>query len=328
VARHVGLREVALEHLPLAQVIVDPGGTVVVINKAARALLSLTDHDLGRPLQDLQLSYRPVELRSLIEEATADRRPVQRRAVERVTKVGETEYLDVRITPLADEVNTPLGVIITFEDVTEYKRLRDDVERSHQALETTSEELQSTNEELETANEELQSTVEELETTNEELQSANEELETMNEELESTNEELQTINEELRDRSEAFDSVNSFLNTILGSLRVAVVVINRDYSVQTWNRRAEDLWGLRSDEVEGQPLFDLDFGLPVGEIRAAVRACLIGKADYHEVVTSAMTRRGRTIDCRVICTPLLDGHDRQGVVILMEEGSESVAQLG
>jgi two-component system CheB/CheR fusion protein len=237
-----------------------------------------------------------------------------------VTKGGEKRHLDVRVTPLVEDASGLVGISVIFEDVSRYKRLQDEVERSHQDLETASEELQSTNEELETANEELQSTVEELETTNEELQSANEELETMNEELESTNEELQTINGELRQRTDAFDRVNSFLVTILGSVRVGVVVIDRDCAVQTWNRRAEDLWGLRSDEVEGQPLFDLDIGLPVNELKSAVQSCLVGEDEYRETTTSAMNRRGRRIQCRVICTPLIDGAERQGVVLLMEEG--------
>jgi two-component system CheB/CheR fusion protein len=320
VARLLRLREAALERLHVPAVLIDRGGTVVLINEAARSQLGLSNRDLGQPLQDLELSYRPVELRSLIDEATQTRQPVVVPNIERVTKGGEKRHLDVRVTPLVEDASGLVGISVIFEDVSRYKRLQDEVERSHQDLETASEELQSTNEELETANEELQSTVEELETTNEELQSANEELETMNEELESTNEELQTINGELRQRTDAFDRVNSFLVTILGSVRVGVVVIDRDCAVQTWNRRAEDLWGLRSDEVEGQPLFDLDIGLPVNELKSAVQSCLVGEDEYRETTTSAMNRRGRRIQCRVICTPLIDGAERQGVVLLMEEG--------
>ncbi len=121
--------------------------------------------------------------------------------------------------PLLDPAGSLLGAAITFLDVTDNKRLKDNLQQSHRELETAYEELQSTNEELETTNEELQSTVEELETTNEELQSTNEELETMNEELQSTNEELETVNEELRQRGVELNQVNVFLESILGSLR-------------------------------------------------------------------------------------------------------------
>ena len=36
------------------------------INNAARALFGIKAADVGKPLQDLELSYRPVDLRSLI----------------------------------------------------------------------------------------------------------------------------------------------------------------------------------------------------------------------------------------------------------------------
>jgi two-component system CheB/CheR fusion protein len=133
-------------------------------------------------------------------------------------------------------------------------------------LETAHEKLQSANEELETTNEELQSTNEELETTNEELQSTNEELETMNEELQSTNEELQTINIELRERSEELIRANAFLNSILTGLRVGVVVVDRQLKVLEWNRRMEDMWGLRTNEVLGRSILDLDIGLQIAPV--------------------------------------------------------------
>ena len=163
------------------------------------------------------------------------------------------------------------------------QRIADEHERATRELETAYEELQSTNEELETTNEELQSTVEELETTNEELQSTNEELETMNEELQSTNEELETVNEELRRRSEELKRLNAFLESILASLRGGVVVVDPDFLILSWNRQAEDLWGLRSDEVRGRNLLNLDIGLPVERLKPALRACLAGEASYQEI---------------------------------------------
>src|SRR5262249_3343444 len=141
---------------------------------------------------------------------------------------------------MLDMIATPLdglgGVIMAFNDVSRYQHLREDLERSRRELETAYEELQSTVEELETTNEELQSTNEELETTNEELHSTNEELETMNEELQSTNEELETINSELRDRSAEVIELNQFLQSILGSMQSAVVVLGMEMDIRAWNR--------------------------------------------------------------------------------------------
>jgi two-component system CheB/CheR fusion protein len=212
-----------------------------------------------------------------------------------------------------------LGATITFHDVTRYHRLQDELEQSNRDLEAAYEELQSTNEELETTNEELQSTIEELETTNEELQSSNEELETTNEELQSTNEELHTLNEQLGHRGGELDQANLHLQGILTGLRLGVVVLGRDLSVQLWNRWAEDLWGLRREEVTGRSFLSLDIGLPVSELARTIHRCLDGAADHEEVSVPARNRRGQSVQCRVILTQLAVGETVQGVILVMEE---------
>src|SRR5262245_24541320 len=315
------LRELAMHESPLARIVVDANGNVVLVNQKARLLFSLGPKDVGRPLQDLEISYRPTELRSLIEQAYTERRTVTRANVERRFPDGDTHHLEVVAQPLMDDTQA-LGVAITFIDVTRSQKLQEELQRSREEIQTANEELQSSNEELETTNEELQSSNEELETTNEELQSTNEELETMNEELQSTNEELQTVNEELRQRTDELNQANAFLESVLASMRGAAVVVNRDLNILVWNERAHDLWGLRPEEVQGKSVLNLDIGLPVGELRAPIRACLQDGADYKEVVLDATNRRGKPVRCRVICTPLLSpGKRREGVIMMMDEVS-------
>src|SRR5262245_52480061 len=176
------LQVLSLENDPVARAVVPADGILSFANTRARALFRLTPHDIGKRLQDLEMSYRPIELRSLIQDATTQRRAVSRRDIGWPTESGEQRVFDLEVTPLADASGETLGVQISFNDVSRYRRLQEELERSKNELETAYEELQSSNEELETTNEELQSTNEELETTNEELQSTNEELETMNEE--------------------------------------------------------------------------------------------------------------------------------------------------
>ena len=195
----------------------------------------------------------------------ADHRRVAEQGRRTVTR------LEIQVSPLVDGAGEVLGAAVAFHDVTDARRLQDELEQANRQLETAYEELQSTNEELETTNEELQSTVEELETTNEELQSTNEELETMNEELQSTNDELQTINDELQDRTGELDAANAFLETILTSLRAGVVVLNPELQVRVWNRQAEELWGLRPEEAVGQHFLNLDIGLPTDRLRPLIR---------------------------------------------------------
>ena len=314
------LSELAVHESPTARIVIDAEGALAIANQKARLLFSISAKDVGRPIQDLEISYRPVELRGMIEQAYAERRAVTRSDVERRFNDGQMQYLDVIVQPLHDDAQKTLGVAVSFVDVTRTHRLQQDLQRSREEVQSANEELQASNEELETTNEELQSSNEELETTNEELQSTNEELETMNEELQSTNEELQTVNEELRQRTDALNQSNAFLESVLTSLRGAAVVVNQNLDVLIWNQRAEDLWGLRHDEVLGRSLLNLDIGLPVAQLRDVVRPCLAGDESHREVVLEAVNRRGKNIRCRVACTPLLSAtQKREGAILLMEE---------
>jgi two-component system CheB/CheR fusion protein len=324
-AQQLRLRDAALDADPAARVLMDPEGAVIFANTAARRLFGLAAADVGRPLQDLTLSYRPVELRAPIERAYAERQAVKLGAVEHPGPDGELLTLDVCVVPLFGERRI-LGVSVTFSDVTAYQRLQTDLQEANQALETAFEELQSTNEELETTNEELQSTIEELETTNEELQSTNEELETMNEELQSTNEELETLNDELHLRTAELNAANAYVGSILGSLRMAVAVLDRASDVRTWNAQAEEMWGLRADEVEGQAFQNLDIGLPVERLKPPIRACIEERSAAEELVLNAVNRRGRSLRCRVTCAPLVTAErEVLGAVVLMEEWREGAA---
>jgi two-component system CheB/CheR fusion protein len=314
------LRDLALEESPVPRIVVDANNALAVASARARVLFSLSPKDIGRPLQDLEISYRPTDLRSLIEQAFAERRAVTQTSVERRFPSGDTQYFDVLVTPLYDDGQRPVGAAISFLDVTRNTHLQEELRRSQEEIQTTNEELQSSNEELETTNEELQSSNEELETTNEELQSTNEELETMNEELQSTNEELQTVNEELRTRSEELNHLNAFFESVLASLSAGAIVVNQDMNVLMWNHRAHDLWGLRTDEAQGKSLLNLDIGLPVHQLRTPVRACLAGESERGEVTLDAVNRRGKKIKCRVTCSPLVTASKkREGVILLMEE---------
>jgi len=317
------LYEESLASSPLAQVIIDSDGRLALSNYRADEMFSLTRNEIGRPFQDLELSYRPAELRSAVQQATGERRAIWVREVE-WSRPDSKQWLDIQIVPLHDRDGTAVGTSIYFSDVTDFRQLQRELEYAHRQLETAYEELQSTNEELETTNEELQSTVEELETTNEELQSTNEELETMNEELQSMNDELQSSNDELRERTTQIGDLNDFMRSILGSLEAGVVVVDQELKVQVWNQRMEELWGVRNDEAIGQFLLNLDIGLPIEDLRPTLRQVLTEDGSDQLVqpvqLVRAVNRRGRTIDVQVTISPLHSGTDTKtaGAIILMD----------
>ncbi len=221
--------------------------------------------------------------------------------------------------PLDSDGDHGAAVALFFNDVTRYQRMTGELQDAHRQVEAAYEELQSTVEELETTNEELQSTVEELETTNEELQSTVEELETTNEELQSTNDELQTMNEELRQRTEQLDEANLFMESVMGSLRTAVVVVDTDLVVRAWNGRADDLWGLRAEEAVGRHLLNLDLNVSIEQLRPLIRAAVAGKGSEQPVRLGAINRRGRPVDLAVSASPLtLRENEPTGAIVLMD----------
>jgi two-component system CheB/CheR fusion protein len=145
-------------------------------------------------------------------------------------------------------------------------------------------------------------------------------METINEELQSTNEELETLNDELRRRSDELHQVNHLTETIFANLPSAVVVLDRDQLVKVWSQRAEDLWGLRSDEALGQHFMNLDIGLPTEQLKQPIRACLSGDATSQTALVTATNRRGKSIPCKVTCLPLRSTLDIiSGIIVVMEE---------
>ena len=293
VSRKRQLRDLALDSAPFAAIGIDAEGIVALVNSQMRTLFGMSSRDIGRPFHDLEISYRPVELRSLIERAHAEHRVIRLNSVERRLGGDDTQYLDIHIHPLLGGDGLSAGVMLIFVDATLNTRLQLEVKRNREELDTAHEELQSTNEELETTNEELQ----------------------------SGNEELETMNEEMRLRTAELDEARIFLEGVLSSVAAGVVVLDAELLVRSWNSGAEELWGLRADEVRNQPFFNLDFGLPVASLRDIVQQCLTSGRRAGPVQVAAINRIGRSITCMVTCSPLKDKNDGNGdgAVLLMEE---------
>ena len=286
------VRQEATLAAPAAQLALDAGGRLAMVNHQAERLFRLHQRDIGRPFQDLEVSYRPVELRAAVAEAAEARRPVWLRGIERHEPGQESSVLDVQVVPLHREDGALLGTSVVFEDVTRYRRLQTELEYANRQLETAYEELQSTNEELETMNEELQS---------------------MNDELHATNEELRVSTEEV-------GALNRFMFGVMSSFRAGVVVVDSHLRVLVWNAAAEDLWGLRQEEVQGQYVLNLDIGLPISGLHPLLRRQVSGQAATHETLeVDAVNRRGRPVRVRITVSAFShESGERGGAVVLMD----------
>lgn len=89
--------------------------------------------------------------------------------------------------------------------------------------------------------------------------------------------------------------------------------------VQMWNGQAEELFGLRLDEVRNRALLELDVGLPLAELAEPLRAVLRGSTERVVVAVAATNRRGRAFRSRVTILPLdADAESTYGAVLLIE----------
>lgn len=303
-----------------ALLVVDDNGLVALANTPARQLLGVGEADLGRPFQDLPISYRPMELRGPIEDVFRLRRGIRLEDQEYRLSQSEVMRLTIDVRPLTRADGTVHAVLLVFTDYTRMNTLQRELEAAQENLENSIEELQSSNEELETTNEELQSTNEEMETTNEELQSTNEELETLNEEARSTNEEMEAVNEELRMHADKASIYQLYLESVLRAINGGIIVVDERQEVQGWNRWSENTWGLRTEEVMGVKLDALEIGLPVHQLHDAITAVQAKRDIDVGRLIEGVDRRGRRIVCRVRISALLDeGESSRGVVLVFQD---------
>jgi two-component system CheB/CheR fusion protein len=323
----VALLESVLNEAGTALLVIDDAGAVSLANLAARLLLGIGEPDIGRPFQDLPISYRPIELRGPIDEAFRSRRYVRLEDQEYRLTQTEVMRLSIDIRPLQRPDGSVHAILLAFHDQTRMHSLQRELEAAQENLEQSIEELQSANEELETTNEELQSTNEELETTNEELQSTNEELETLNEEARSSNEEMESVNEELRIQAEQASGYRLHLESVLRAMNGGIVVIDERHCIQSWNRWSENTWGLRAEEVRGTGFEQLDIGLPVHLLRECLAAVQARKEEQTERVLEGVDRRGRRILCRIRVSGLVDEEGGlHGLVMVFQDITEERAK--
>ena len=70
-------------------------------------------------------------------------------------------------------------------------------------------------------------------------------------------------------QSREIDEHRRFTDLIIDSLPVGLYVVDRDYRIQTWNRKRETgTQGLRRDDVVGRPVFEVLTRQPAAQLRA------------------------------------------------------------
>ena len=146
------------------------------------------------------------------------------------------------------------------------------------------------------------------------------ELRADNTELQRDNSELRSIADELRTRTDELNVVAIFLQSVLTSLRGAVVVADNNDAVRVWNAEAERLWGIPRRVAMQSRLADLDLGCPPEQIRPSIEAGLRGESVTDSALTLSLPSHDAPATYTVSVTPLLGpGSTVHGVTLLFVE---------
>ncbi len=103
--REMRIRDAALEMSPEAQLVVDAAGYLAVANHRARLLFDLKPDDIGRPFQDLEVSYNE-ELQSTVEELETTNEELQSTNEELETMNEEMQSTNEELQTINDELGT------------------------------------------------------------------------------------------------------------------------------------------------------------------------------------------------------------------------------
>jgi two-component system CheB/CheR fusion protein len=315
-------------------IVTDPEGTVRMWNRAASRLWGHKEADVtGKKLSALNLPGLSQDL--LVEQSARVRSGRSEREFTDATLAGPGEepiHLRGQVVPLRGPGGELTGLVYAAHDISaqyglerNLHKVTEELEAANLRLQSSNEELRASNEELETTNEELQSANEELQTTNEELQSTNEELETTNEELQSTNSELDATNRELAHRTEEMDALAFCQRTIIRTLSVAVLVLDAQGRITTWNLAAERLLGLTEREALGQVLWTLRIPALTRSLLQKLRKHLSGSLSMRQEGVGYQLPHGGRGQATVVATPLVTNAQVLGAVILFEDTTRLAA---
>jgi two-component system, chemotaxis family, CheB/CheR fusion protein len=112
---------------------------------AAIVAINLVGADIGRPLGHITHNLDCVEFLDILREVLDSQKPI-----EREVNLGKTEEcLLMRVNPYLQEDRRLDGVVLTFVDVNEVKKVQRELKATYQALEASERELRRVNEDLE-----------------------------------------------------------------------------------------------------------------------------------------------------------------------------------
>jgi len=175
-------------------------------------------------------------------------------------------------------------------------------------------ELARTKEYMQSIVDDKATTLEELRAANEEAQAGNEELETAQEELESANEELNTLNENLKTSNAELSQVNRDLTNLLESISIPLVMVGRDLRIRRFTRAMEPMLNLIPSDV-GRSITDLQPQIELPDLRRLLLDAMEGGDRKPRDIRDS---HGRWFSLRILPSVGPDGKIDGAVMMLID----------
>ncbi|MFQ4141195.1 CheR family methyltransferase [Chlorogloeopsis sp. ULAP02] len=150
---YIRIWQAAFETSPLAQLVVDRSGSLLLVNERAYGLFRLQNNHIGAPVRDLEIG-QVINSLTVMRRLNRDHHPFSLKNIEWVTD-NATTHLDIHITPISDSSGKLIGANLTFIDVTQYIYLKDEFESLNSTLTSLTQELHITRKVLNSTTQEL-----------------------------------------------------------------------------------------------------------------------------------------------------------------------------
>jgi PAS domain S-box-containing protein len=121
----------------------------------------------------------------------------------------------------------------------------------------------------------------------------------------------------LRKQSEALHEQRNFLDLVIDSSPLGIVVIGRDHKIKKWNLACEQTFGWSSDEVMNKEL-----PFVTRENQNASNDFIdqvISSRNRNEMNVQRTRRDGTPVDIRVYAMPLQEGEEVSGLIAIIED---------
>jgi PAS domain S-box-containing protein len=303
--------EAAIEAGASPQLLFDRRGRIVAVNRRARVLLGVEGSDTGVVLRDPGLTSCVPGFRAALDVALTEQRASELRTLRGAGSDGEGSYL-VRVLPLEDGSDRPLGVSVTFEPLaaaTESVPHLDHSEMEEGGNRPLSDLFELSVQLLETAREELSRT-------NDELRVTNEELRLLNEEMLVANCELETMTADLHAQAESLAQTGALLEALLDTETGAAALVDANFQILAWSVAAEEWSGLAATAAVGRDIRELPSGLPTQQLTRLLQEALTEAQPPGSVTLDTFDRPGGALRCRLTCTPVR-GRDGEAAMALL-----------